>query len=96
MDVIELIKKEGRRQGLSNKTIITYTFCVKKFMNYNKQEIKFIKTIQPTTDSAITIVRGVYEAFRMLGDALLAIRGKEAIGTDHHTEMINEVTSSPP
>ena len=43
MDVIELIKKEGRRQGLSNKTIITYTFCVKKFMNYNKQEIKFIK-----------------------------------------------------
>ena len=71
-------------------------FKARSLVTATEKEIKFIKTIQPTTDSAITIVRGVYEAFRMLGDALLAIRGKEAIGTDHHTEMINEVTSSPP
>ncbi len=54
-------------------------------------EIKFISTLVPTKESASTIVRGVYESFRMLGDALLLIHGKEASGLDHHVEMINEL-----
>jgi len=50
-------------------------------------EIKFIKTIKPTKESSSTIVRNIYEAFRMLGDALLSVRGKEASGINHHTIM---------
>jgi len=54
-------------------------------------EIRFIKTLKPSKDSSSTIVRGIYEAFRMIGDALLLIRGKEASGLDHHTQMIKEL-----
>ena len=37
MDVSELIKKEGLRQGLSPRTIKTYTYCVQKFLRiYHK------------------------------------------------------------
>ncbi len=54
-------------------------------------EIGFIVKLEPSTESASTIVRGVYESFRMLGDAFLLIHGKEASGTDHHVEMINEL-----
>lgn len=56
-----------------------------------QKEIMFIKTIALTEESAATIVRSIYECFRMLGDALLAIRGKEATGQDHHNQMINEL-----
>ena len=34
MDVLELIKKEGLRRGLSPRTISTYCFCVKKFFGF--------------------------------------------------------------
>lgn len=54
-------------------------------------EIKFLRTLRVSRESGATIVRGVYENFRMLGDALLFIHGKEAIGPDHHGEMINEL-----
>ncbi|HLD15039.1 MAG TPA: hypothetical protein VJB94_00465 [Candidatus Nanoarchaeia archaeon] len=54
-------------------------------------EINFIQTLKPSNQSGITIVSRIYENFRMLGDALLLIRGKEVIGQDHHTEMINEL-----
>ncbi len=54
-------------------------------------EMKFVRTVQVTTASASTIVRSVYENFRMLGDALLAVRGKEASGPDHHVQMIQEL-----
>lgn|SRR3989344_409132 len=47
--------------------------------------------ISPTIQSGISIIRGIYESFRMLGDALLTIRGKKAIGPDHHIEMIEEL-----
>ena len=40
MDVIELIKREGFRRGLSQKTIITYCYCVKQFLRSNHKEIK--------------------------------------------------------
>ncbi len=54
-------------------------------------ELNFIKTLKVSKGSGATIIRGVYENFRMLGDALLLIRGKEALGLDHHSEMINEL-----
>ncbi len=56
-----------------------------------ESEIHFLKTITPSKESASTIIRGIYESFRMLGDALLIMRGKEAVGIDHHTEMIQEL-----
>ncbi len=56
-----------------------------------EMEIKFTRTINPAQESASTIVRNIYEAFRMLGDALLLIHGKEASGLNHHEEMINEL-----
>jgi hypothetical protein len=54
-------------------------------------EMNFIKTLKVSTESGATIIRGIYENFRMLGDALLLMRGKEATGFDHHNEMINEL-----
>jgi hypothetical protein len=54
-------------------------------------QIKFTKTIPPTEDSSFTIVRNIYESFRMLGDALLLVRGKEASDVGHHVEMIKEL-----
>jgi integrase/recombinase XerD len=43
MDVVELIKREGFRRGLSQKTILTYCYCVKQFLNQTNKEIKKIK-----------------------------------------------------
>lgn len=54
-------------------------------------ETRFIKTLTPSKEAASTIVRSIYEVFRMLGDALLLIRGKESFSYDHHKEMINEL-----
>ncbi len=54
-------------------------------------EINFIKKLEVSRGSSSIIVRSVYESFRMLGDALLLIHGKEASGLNHHEEMINEL-----
>ncbi len=54
-------------------------------------EMNYIKNLNPVKEAGATIISRIYEDFRMLGDALLLIRGKEAIGPDHHTEMINEL-----
>ncbi|MFH1456387.1 MAG: hypothetical protein ABIF40_05570 [archaeon] len=40
-----------------------------------KRDMKFTLTIKPNENSASTIVRNVYESFRMLGDALLVAKG---------------------
>src|SRR3989344_415747 len=37
MEVFELIKKEGLRQGLSPRTIKTYIYCVQKFLRIYKK-----------------------------------------------------------
>ena len=66
-------------------------FKARSMISAAEVELPYIMTIKPTKESASTIVRGIYEAFRMLGDALLAVRGKEARGMDHHTEMIKEL-----
>jgi len=61
----------------------------KSILEAAQKEIVFIKTIPITEESAATVIRSIYECFRMLGDALLAILGKEATGQDHHSEMIS-------
>jgi len=42
MDYLELIKREGRRRGLSNKTILTYCNCVDQFFRFNKKDPRTI------------------------------------------------------
>ena len=66
-------------------------FKAQSMITAAEMEIKFTKAIEPTTESASTIVRNIYEALRMLGDALLLIHGKEASEPNHHEEMINEL-----
>jgi hypothetical protein len=45
------------------------------------REMKFTMTLKPTEESGSTIIRNIYECFRMLGDALLVARGIES--NDH-------------
>lgn len=54
-----------------------------------KKDMEFTLKMQPTDDSGPTIVRNIYECFRMLGDALLTTEGKEA---DDHVTAIKELT----
>lgn len=51
-----------------------------------ERQMGFTLTLPLNGDSAFTIVRNIYECFRMLGDALLVSRGTEAID---HLEPIN-------
>lgn len=46
-----------------------------------KRDMKFTLTIKLSASSATTIVRNIYESFRMLGDALLVAKGISS--TDH-------------
>ncbi|MDI6737597.1 MAG: hypothetical protein QME12_03710 [Nanoarchaeota archaeon] len=53
-----------------------------------KRQMDFTLTMKPTDDSAFTIVRNIYECFRMIGDALLV---KKGIESDDHLAPINEL-----
>ena len=52
----------------------------------SEREMKFTLTLKPTEASGSTIVRNIYECFRMLGDALLDARGIEA--HDHNIQIM--------
>lgn len=52
-------------------------------------DIGFISSLPITTKSAQSIIRGIYENFRILGDALLTAQGFKSAGIDHHTQMID-------
>jgi hypothetical protein len=54
----------------------------------SKKDLEFTFTLKVSEDSANTIIRNVYESFRILGEALLIYRG---ISTSDHIEMINEI-----
>lgn len=54
-----------------------------------KIDMGFVESMAVSRKSSQSIVRGIYEDFRMLGDALLAAQGFEASGPDHHEEMID-------
>ncbi len=52
------------------------------------RDMKFTLSMQPTEESGPTIVRNIYECFRMLGEALLVSEGKES---DDHVTAIKEL-----
>lgn len=53
-----------------------------------KREMKFTMSLDTTEQSGSTIIRNVYECFRMLGDALLVAKGIES---KDHIVPINEL-----
>ena len=53
-----------------------------------RKEMEFTLTIEPNDNSASTIIRNIYECFRMLGDALLILQGIES---EDHLAPINEL-----
>jgi uncharacterized protein (UPF0332 family) len=53
-----------------------------------ERNMKFTLSLEATESSADTIVRNIYECFRMLGDALLVAKGIES---EDHTAPINEL-----
>lgn len=57
-------------------------------VNAAKKDMKFTLTLEPTEDSGATIVRNIYECFRMLGDALLVAKGIES---ENHITPIREL-----
>ena len=50
-------------------------------INAAKKDMKYTLSINPTEEAGSTIIRNIYESFRMLGDALLVDKGFES--TDH-------------
>ena len=50
-----------------------------------EREMRFTLSMKPTEDSGPTIIRNIYECFRMLGDALLVSKGIKS--TDHITPI---------
>ena len=55
-----------------------------------EQDMKYVLNLHPKIEAAATIIRGIYESFRMLGEAVLVFRGIE---TTEHTVMIGALTS---
>ncbi|MEK6841766.1 MAG: HEPN domain-containing protein [Nanoarchaeota archaeon] len=59
-------------------------------INSSNEDMKYTTTLDINESSANTIVRNVYECFRMLGEALLA---KKGIESKDHATPINELIS---
>ncbi len=55
----------------------------------SERDMKFTLSIEVTEESGTTIVRNIYECFRMLGDALLVLKGIES---EDHIAPIKELT----
>lgn len=54
----------------------------------SERDMKYTDTLEISEQSGPTIVRNVYECFRMLGDSLLVAKGIEA---EDHITPINEL-----
>jgi len=54
-----------------------------------ERDMKFTLSMKINNDSASTIVRNIYECFRMIGDALLVLKGIES---EDHVAPIKELT----
>jgi len=57
-------------------------------VNAAKKEMEFTLSLEVTDSSGPTIIKNIYECFRMLGDALLVLRGIES---QDHIEPIKEL-----
>ena len=53
-----------------------------------KRDMEFTLSLKVTEDAGATIIRNIYECFRMLGDALLVSKGVKA---EYHTTQIKEL-----
>ncbi len=53
-----------------------------------QRDMKYTLSLSLTEDSGATVIRNIYECFRMLGDALLVARGIES---DDHVAPIKEL-----
>lgn len=53
-----------------------------------KKEMKFTLSLPITESSSSTIIRNIYESFRMLGEALLLPKKPKK---DYHVECLNEL-----
>ena len=58
-------------------------------INAAEREMKFTLSLRLTEESGSTIVRNIYECFRMVGDALLVLKG---ISSKDHLAPIDELT----
>ena len=71
---------------------ITYKVPDKKnalsIIEASKRDIEFTLTLKLTEEAGATIVRNIYECFRMLGDALLVAKG---IKSQDHIMPIKEL-----
>lgn len=56
-----------------------------------EREMKFTRTLKLTEEAVATIVRNIYECFRMLGDALLVAKG---IKSEDHITPIRELLAT--
>lgn len=54
-----------------------------------ERDMKFTLSMNPSEESGSTIIRNIYESFRMLGDALLVSKGIES---EDHLAPIKELT----
>ena len=52
----------------------------------SEKEMKYLETLEPVKEAGSTIIRGIYENFRRLGEALLFTQGFDAT---NHEEAIN-------
>ncbi len=57
-----------------------------------ERDMAFTRTLPVTEQSSATIIRNIYESFRMLGDALLVFRG---FSSEDHIAPIKELISLP-
>lgn len=55
--------------------------------------MNFVESSPINVNSGPSIIREIYESFRMLGDALLTAKGFETTGKDHHAQMISELVT---
>jgi uncharacterized protein (UPF0332 family) len=56
----------------------------------SKDEMDYTLTLEVNEKSASTIIRNIYECFRMLGDSLLVSKG---VSSQDHIVCINELTN---
>lgn len=57
-------------------------------VNAAKKDMEFTLSLKPSEEAGSTIIRNIYECFRMLGDALLVAKG---IDSEDHITPIREL-----
>lgn len=57
-------------------------------LNAARKDMRYTLTLKMTEDSASTIIRNIYESFRMLGESLLVAKG---ISSQDHIMPISEL-----